>query len=135
MKKLIAVVALAAVGFWALKTPEARAEGKVTCIVATNTTAAATSLITDAGTLCPWAAGSAVIMQCPDNVVCYDPSVGGTATLARSLCASFNSDADPILIGLNPSEKVISLILKGNSDGGASGICKFAETRRRIPAP
>ncbi len=134
MKRVIAVSAALTIAFLVLTLPQkVSAEGKVVCRIQTNSTAATTTTVSDGGTACPWAAGAAVIMQCRDSVVCYTPT--GTATVAGSLCAKFTDDADPILIGLNPSEKVISLILKSATDAGTTAYCNFAETRRRIPAP
>ncbi len=138
MKRAIAVIAVAAVGLLLVShIPEARAEGEVSCIMSPNGTTASPTTQGDGGTACSWVFGSAVIMQCEDGVVCYDPNAsnGGVATVAGDLCANFNGTSDPILIGLNPSEKIISLIVKEVADGGATVRCKFAATRRRIPAP
>ncbi len=143
MKKSNAVWFLSAfaVGFlimYNLNSAPARAEGEVVCRITANTGTAATTTQGDGGALCPWTAGSVVVMQCVDAVVCYDPnsSNGGVATVAGSLCVDQTGIAsDPVMIGLNPSETRISLILKAASDGGTTANCKFAATRRRIPAP
>lgn len=132
---------------------KAHAEGEVVCIITVNaTTATDTQQMTDAGTACNWAAGAAVIMQCPNIEVYYDPAtndrnadgglpinvdagIRGPVASSTDLAASFISNPDPVLIGLNPNEKNISLLMNSAADAGASGICKFAATRRRIPAP
>ncbi len=131
---------------------KAHAEGAVKCIHHVTSTATDTQAMVDGGVACTWVAGAAVIMQCVDATVCYDPAVKnrqadgglqkysdagiiGPQATTSDLCAYFPGDADPILLGLNPNEQNIGLILKSAQDGGATAVCKFAETRRRIPAP
>ncbi len=167
---------LAVLGY--LPPQKAYAEGEVVCTINVSSSFAVdTQKVTDGGLTCPWAAGSAVIMQCPNVEVCYDPAApnrlsdgglpqtfvrlteadgglgptdGGTladggvisttadmgpVATTSDLCVSFVSSPDPILIGLNPNQKNISLILNSAADAGTGGVCKFAATRRRIPAP
>lgn len=159
--------------------PPANAEGEVVCTVAVKTGGATDTQQIDAGggSACNWAAGSAVIMQCPNVEVCYDPaaldrlsdgglqqllvrnleadgglgptdggtladggaisttSTRGNVATSADLCVDFTTSKDPILIGLNPNERNISLIATVIGDGGTTGVCKMAATRRRIPAP
>ncbi len=68
MKKLFAVAALFAV----LSAP-AHAEGDLVCTITVSAGVTDTQQMTDGGLVCPWVAGAAVPMQCPNAKVCYNP--------------------------------------------------------------
>ncbi len=73
MRKFIAAAVFVSIGLYLLAAPEARAEGSVVCSIRVSNVANDTQQMTDAGTVCPWAAGSAVPMQCGNAKVCYEP--------------------------------------------------------------
>ncbi len=111
MKKILAVAVAVTLGLYLLAPESASAEGSVVCTIRVSNVANDTQLMTDAGTRCPWAAGAAVPMQCPNAKVCYDPGVLDRMTdggLPQLLVRNLEADG-----GLGPTDGGVL------ADGGA----------------
>lgn len=100
----------------------------VVCSITTSGTAASTASPTT-GT-CIWVAGSTVLMTCTADVYVNSTTTAGVAPVATSSHQPvlFTSNQDPVLIYLEPRDKVISVL-----QVTAAGTCKFMTVSTRRP--
>lgn len=101
------------------------------CMVNVTSTASSTLLSSDGGT-CSWLAGSTVLQQCTVDVhvsSTRDAGVLLSATSAMQRVDYTNGNRDPYIFYLSGSEKHISTIRAGSTDG----TCIYMPTPRKKP--
>lgn len=122
MRNLFAVILLACLSL------EVKAAEPVVCSITTDGTSKTTASPTSGS--CTWVAGSTVLVQCDQDIYLDSTTVGLTAPTASSADQkiAFTSNSDPVLIYLEPRDKVIAV-----TQVSVAGTCKFMTVSTRRP--